>query len=151
MTAAQEHSHADPLPRYGSLYAAFGVMALALSASNLYLTYDADGRLERQSLWDLVRSSWGAEIGFLSLLLIFVLVGMCGYAAVRPVRSVAFPLVIVGLALMGALMLMFKLGFNGEPPPFDDGAVMLIATAWGAVVLGIVHSVHLAVWRRRHR
>lgn len=151
MTADQQPSHADPPPRYGSLYAAFGVVALALSASNLYLTFDAEGRLERQSLWDLVHTSGGAEIGFLSLLLIFILVGMCGYAAVRPVRSVAFPLVVAGLALPGALMLMFKVGFTGEPPPFDDGGGMLVSTIWGAIALALVHALHLAIWRRHNR
>ncbi|WP_147916251.1 hypothetical protein [Ruania zhangjianzhongii] len=150
MTAAQEHDHADPLPRYGSLYGPLGVLALALSGTNLFLVYDSDGQVDRDSLWDMLHTSWGTEIGFISLLLIFVLAGLCAYAAVRPVRSIALPVVIAGLAFLGALMLMFKIGWGDRNPPFDDGAIMLISTAWGAVLLGLVHAIHLAIWRRHN-
>lgn len=150
MTANQGYGHAAAPPRYGSLYGPLAVLALALSGTNLFLTYDSEGQVDRDSLWDMLHTSWGAEVGFISLMLIFVLAGMCAYAAVRPVRSAAFPLVIAGLALLGALMLMAKIGWGERNPPFDDGAIMLISTAWGAVLLGLVHAVHLAIWRRHN-
>lgn len=152
MTAYPEPGRAPGPPRYGSLYGPIGVLALALSGTSFYLgTPNPDGEVYRESLWKMLENPYGAGLALASLLMIFLMVGLCAYAAVRPVRTVVLPVVVALIALGGAIMLMLKVGWGGSDPAFDDGGIMLMNTAWAAVLLGIVHTIHLSLWRVRNR
>lgn len=152
MTAGEEYGRVQGPPRYASLYGAIAVLALALNGTSFYLgAPNPDGEVYRESLWKMLERPHGASLALVSLLLVFVMVGLCAYAAVRPVTSVALPVTVALLALGGAVMLILKVGWGDSDPAFDDGGIMLVNTALGAVLLGIVHTIHLIVWRRRYR
>ena len=139
-------------PRYGSLYGAIAVLALALNGTSFYLGEpNSSGEVYRESLWKMLERPHGTDLALVSLLMVFLMVGLCAYAAVRPVTSVALPVVVALIALGGAVMLILKVGWGDRDPAFDDGGIMLVNTALGAVLLGIVHTIHLIVWRVRSR
>ncbi|WP_147916254.1 hypothetical protein [Ruania zhangjianzhongii] len=152
MTAPDEPGRVQGPPRYGSLYGAIAVLALALNGTSFYLGEpNSSGEVYRESLWKMLERPYGMDLALVSLLMVFVMVGLCAYAAVRPVTSVAVPVIVALISLGGAVMLMLKVGWGDSDPAFDDGGIMLMNTAWGAVLLGIVHTVHLIVWRARYR
>lgn len=87
-----------------------------------------------------------------SLMLLGVLVLLCAVAAVRGVSTVALPIGVAVLALVAALMLMAKVGASHRyPTELDTAGAMMLVLAWGAIVLGVVHSIHLTIIRRRQR
>lgn len=152
MTAGEERGRVQAPPRYGSLYGAIAVLALALNGTSFYLGEpNSDGVVYRESLWKMLESPRGSDLAIASLLMVFLMVGLCAYAAVRPVTSVALPVTVTLIALGGAVMLILKVGWGDRDPAFDDGGIMLVNTAVGAVLLGIVHTIHLIVWRVRSR
>lgn len=152
MTEPQPYQHdAGPPAAYRFLYGPFAVSGLLLSSTQFYTREVIEGYPERRTLWSgLADPNW-ADVAMFSLLLTFGLVALAVCGAVRAVRTVAVPAAVAVLALLGALMLMAKIGYSDPTPPFDDGGAMLVTLAWAGVVLGVVHTVHLVVWhRRRH-
>lgn len=151
MTEARAY-HPGPPSGYRQLYGAIAVVGFVLSATQFYVREVVDdGYPERETLWTLLDSLWGAGLATTALLLLFILVAVAICGAVRSVRTVAVPVAMVVLSLVGAVMLMTKVGFRDPGPPFDDGGAMMLALAWGAVLLGVVHTIHLILWRRQDR
>lgn len=144
-------NYTDPPAGYRTLYGALAVLVFGLSGTQFYVRDVVEGAPQRETLFTLLGSRWGAGLAMASLLLLFGLVALCIFAAVRTVSSVGLPIAIVVLAVIGAVMLLAKIGFNGPAPAFDDGGTMLVTLAFGAVLLGVVHTVHLLVWRAQNR
>ncbi|HIZ35379.1 MAG TPA: hypothetical protein H9815_06345 [Candidatus Ruania gallistercoris] len=138
-----------PPAGYRTLYGPFALGGLLLSTTQLYAQEVTEGYPERLTLWSLMSDPNWAGVSAVSLLLIFLLVGLAVGGAVRAVRTVALPIAVAVLSLLGAVMLMAKIGYSDPAPPFDDGGAMLLTLAWAGVVLGIVHTVHVLIWRRR--
>ena len=152
MTADEQPGRVQGPPRYGTLYGAIAVLALALNGTSFYLGEpNSSGEVYRESLWKMLERPYGVDLALVSLLMIFLMIGLCAYAAIRPVTSVALPVVVTLIALGGAVMLILKVGWGDRDPAFDDGGIMLVNTALGAALLGIAHTVHLIVWRVRRR
>lgn len=139
------------LPNYGSLYGGLAVVALALTGGQIYADVEQDGsRINYLSLWELLGTPNGAGLAMASLSILGVLVVLCAVAAVRGVSSIGLPLGVAGLALLAAVMLMAKVGANNRyPTELDTAGAMILVTAWGAIILGIVHAIHLMAVRRR--
>lgn len=161
MTEAHSYQHpgppsgyrgaSAPPSGYRNLYGGFAVVAFVLSATQFYAREAVEGYPERETLWTLLGSRWGAGLAMISLLLLFGMVALAICGAVRSVRTVGLPIAVVVLSLVGAVMLMTKVGFSQPAPPFDDGGAMLVTLAWGGVLLGLVHTVHLLLWRRDNK
>lgn len=152
MSMPHPHQHAPGPPSgYRTLYGPFALGGLLLSTTQLYTREVAEGYPERRTLWTLLSDPNWADTSVISLLLIFMLVGLAVGGAVRAVRSVALPVAVAVLSLVGAVMLMAKIGYSDPVPPFDDGGAMLLTLAWAGVLLGMVHTVHVLIWRRRNR
>lgn len=140
-----------PPSGYRALYGPFAIGGLLLSTTQLYTREVTEGYPERLTLWTLLLDPNWAGVGLISLLLVFALVALAVCGAVRAVRTVAIPVAVAVLALLGAVMLMAKIGYSDPAPPFDDGGAMLLTLAWAGVLLGLVHTVHLLIWRRHNR
>lgn len=151
MTQPRPYYRSEPPSAYRNLYAALAVVTFALSGTEFYVREVVDGYQQRETLWTLLGSRWGAGLAMISLLLVFAMVALFVCGAVRAVRTVALPVAIVVLSLIGAVMLMAKVGFSDPAPAFDDGGTMLVTLAWGAILLSLVHIVHLILWRRDNR
>jgi len=152
MTEARPYQHASGPPSgYRQLYGAVAVVGFVLSFTQFYAREVVDGYPERLTLWTLLADPNWEGVAMAALLLLFSLVAIAVCGAVRSVRTVAVPVAMVVLSLVGAVMLMAKIGYSDPAPPFDDGGAMMLALAWGAVLLGVVHTVHLIVWRWRVR
>lgn len=146
------HPYAPGPPAgYRTLYGPFALGGLLLSTTQLYTREVTEGYPEPRTLWTLLSDPNWAGTSVLSLMLIFLLVGLGVCGAVRAVRSVALPVAMAVLSLVGAVMLMAKIGYSDPAPPFDDGGAMLLTLAWAGVLLGLVHTVHVLIWRRRNR
>ena len=140
-----------PPSAYRTLYGPFAIGGLLLSTTQLYTREVTEGYPERRTLWTLLSDPNWAGMSTISLMLIVVLVGLGVCGAVRAVRSVALPVAVAVLSLLGAVMLLAKIGYSDPVPPFDDGGAMLVALAGAGVLLGLVHTVHVLIWRRRNR
>lgn len=138
-------------PNYGSLYGALAVVAVALTGGQIYADVEQDGvRLDYLSLWQMLGTSNGAPLAMASLSLLGVLVALCAVIAVRGASTPGLPLGVSSVALVAALMLMVKVGTSRNyPAEFDTAGGMMLVTAWAAIILGVVHAVHLTAVRRR--
>ena len=144
--------HAPGAPSgYRTLYGPFAIGGLLLSTTQLYTRQVTEGYPERLTLWSLLSDPNWAGMSAISLMLIFMLVGLGVCGAVRAVRSIALPVAVAVLSLLGAVMLIAKIGYSDPVPPFDDGGAMLVALAGAGVLLGLVHTVHVLIWRRSGR
>lgn len=150
MSEPQPSQHEPgPPAAYRFLYGPFAVSGLLLSSTQFYTRQVTDGYPERRTLWSgLLDPNW-ADVAMFSLLLAYGLVALAVCGAMRAVRTIALPVAVAALALLGALMLMAKIGYSDPAPPFDDGGAMLVTLAWAGVLLGLVHTAHLVVWHRR--
>jgi len=152
MTEARSYQHVPGPPSgYRNLYGPFAVAALALSSTQLYAREVTEGYPERQTLWTLLTDHNWAGVAAVSLLLLLVLVALAVCGAVRTVRTIGLPLTVTVLSLLGAVLLLAKIGYSDPAPPFDDGGAMLVTLSWGGVLLGLAHTLHLLFWRRRVR
>ncbi|HIZ35378.1 MAG TPA: hypothetical protein H9815_06340 [Candidatus Ruania gallistercoris] len=152
MTAHEQPGGVPGPPRYGTVYGAIAVLALALNGTSFYFgAPNPGGEVYRESLWKMLERPHGMGLALVSLLMIFLMIGLCAYAAIRPVTSATLPVVVTLIALSGAVMLILKVGWGDSDPALDDGGIMLINTALGAALLGIAHTIHLIVWRARSR
>lgn len=146
-------SATEPLPNYGSLYGGLAAVAVALTGGQIYADVEQDGiSITYASLWELLGTPNGAGLAMVSLMLLGVLVLLCAVAAVRGVSTIALPIGVSVLALVAAVMLMARVGTNYRyPAELDTAGAMLLVTAWGAIILGVVHTSHLIIFRRRLR
>ncbi|ACQ78922.1 hypothetical protein Bcav_0660 [Beutenbergia cavernae DSM 12333] len=135
-------------PGYGRVYAAIGMLAIALSGTQIYAdVVDGNVTSTYASMWELIGHGRGAAIAMLGLLVLFSVAAACLVAAFRDVRTVGLPITIAVLALLAALMLATKIGAGSPTPTFDDGGAMMVTTAWFTVAFAVVHTVHLLVRR----
>lgn len=146
-------SSAKEMPNYGSLYGGLAAVAVALTGGQIYADVEQDGiSITYASLWELLGTPNGAGLAMASLMLLGVLVLLCAVAAVRGVSTVALPIGVSVLALVAASMLMARVGTSYRyPAELDTAGAMMLVTAWGAVVLGVAHTIHLIIIRRRLR
>ncbi|WP_147916250.1 hypothetical protein [Ruania zhangjianzhongii] len=140
-----------PPAGYRTLYGPFAIAGLLLSTTQLYTRQVTEGYQERQTLWTLLSDPNWAGTSAIALMLIFMLVGLAVGGAVRNVRTIALPITVAVLSLLGVVMLAAKIGYSDPAPPFDDGGAMLVALAGAGILLGLVHTVHLVLWRTRNR
>src|SRR5699024_10042562 len=83
------------------LYGPFAVSGLLLISTQFYTREVTEGYPERQTLWSgLLDPNW-ADVAMFSLLLAFGLVALAVCGAVRAVSTVALPVAVAVLALLG--------------------------------------------------
>jgi hypothetical protein len=126
---------------YARLYGPLAVVSVVLAFMPLMDEEDYG------TIWDMAGRS-GGDMAVLGILLMFGLIGCLGYATVRPVASAGLPVTITVLAVLIALMLIFKPG-SGTPTPsltHEGQAALAVAVVTGLLAVG--HALHL---RRRGR
>src|SRR5699024_6249291 len=113
---------------------------------------DPDGSFDYASIWELFTIPGRVGLGMMSVILLGALVILSAVATVRGGASRAIPIALAAVALVVAILLMSGFGASRTSPyEFATAGAMMLATAWGAVILGIVHVIHLGVLRRASR
>lgn len=133
------------LPNYSGLYGGLAVVTVALTGDQFYADIHDDGlTVTYLSMWQMLVSARGAGIGFLCVILLGSLVTLCATAVVRGVRSIAQPIGVAVVAIIALAMLLGRVGTSRDPDLSTTGT-MLVMVGFAAVLLGIVHTIHLGL------